>query len=228
MISIIIPAYNEAASIGNLVGYLKKSAGTSAIEIIVSDGGSTDETAAIATGAGAMVLHSPRKGRAAQMNFGASVASGDVFYFIHADCIPPAGFVSDINNALQQNFDTGRYYTQFLSNSLLLKLNAYFTRFDIFLCYGGDQTFFIKKPLFTKLNGFDETKLIMEDYDITERARKMGRYKIMNKPVLVSARKYEANSWTTVQMANYKAILMYKKGASSALIAQAYKNSLNT
>lgn len=225
MISIIIPTYNEAASIANLVDYLKKNA-AAPVEIIVSDGGSIDETAAIAAHAGAIVLQSPRKGRAAQMNFGASVASGDIFYFVHADCIPPAGFIADIKMAAANNFDAGRYRTQFMSNRFLLKLNAFFTRFDLFVCYGGDQTFFITRPLFEKLDGYDESKLIMEDYDITERARKIGSYKIMNKPVLISARKYENNAWLSVQKANYKAIKMYKKGVATSLIAQAYKTSL--
>jgi rSAM/selenodomain-associated transferase 2 len=226
MISIIIPAYNEAGYIGNLISYLKKYAGASAIELIVSDAGSVDETVAIAADAGAKVLHSPQKGRAAQMNFGASKASGDIFYFVHADCIPPASFIADIENAAANNFAAGRYRTQFMSNRFLLKLNAYFTRYDLFVCYGGDQTFFITRQLFEKLNGFDETKLIMEDYDITERARKIGQYKIMDKAVLVSARKYENNGWMRVQKANYKAFKMYKKGAATSLIAQAYKTSL--
>jgi rSAM/selenodomain-associated transferase 2 len=226
MISVIIPTYNEVASVGNLINYLKENSGGASIEIIVSDGGSLDKTCAVAGDAGALVFTSPRKGRAAQMNFGVSKASGDILYFIHADCIPPASFVADITKALEDKFELGRYHTQFMSNSFLLKLNAYFTRFDIFLCYGGDQTFFITRQLFTKLNGFDETKLIMEDYDITERARKMGRYKIMQKPVLVSARKYDNNTWLTVQKANYKAIKMYQQGADSSLIAQAYKNNL--
>lgn len=226
MISIIIPTYNEAASIANLVDYLKQNAAASPVEIIVSDGGSIDETAAIVAHAGAIVLQSPRKGRAAQMNFGASVASGDILYFVHADCIPTAGFFTDIKKAVEENFDAGRYRTQFMSNRFLLKLNAFFTRFDLFVCYGGDQTFFITRQLFEKLDGYDESKLIMEDYDITERARKIGSYKIMNKPVLISARKYEHNGWLSVQKANYKAIQMYKKGISTSLIAQAYKTCL--
>lgn len=226
MISIIIPTFNEAGYIGNLIDYLKKYAGASAIEIIVSDAGSLDETTAIAADAGAKVLHSPKKGRAAQMNFGASVASGTIFYFVHADCIPPKSFTVDLKNAVQNNFDAGRYRTQFMSNRFLLRLNAFFTSFDLFVCYGGDQTFFITRQLFEKLNGYDETKIIMEDYDITERAKKIGRYKIMNKPVLVSARKYDNNGWLSVQKANYKAIKMYKRGMAASLIAQAYKTNI--
>jgi len=226
MISVIIPTYNEAGYIVNLVNYIKQHAGASPIEIIVSDGGSLDETAAIAANAGAIILHSPQKGRAAQMNFGASKASGDIFYFVHADCIPPTSFIADIKNAAANNFDAGRYRTKFMSNSFLLQLNAYFTRFHLFHCYGGDQTLFINRQLFEKLHGFDETKLIMEDYDITERAIKKGRYKIMEKSVLVSARKYENNSWMRVQKANYKAVQMYKKGAPSSLIAKEYNTSL--
>ena len=226
MISVIIPTFNEAANIAGLVRFLQTNAGTTEIEIIVSDAGSTDNTMRQAADAGATVMLSPAKGRAAQMNFAASNASHDILYFVHADTMPPADFYKAILDALRNGYDCGRCCTTFMSNSFLLKLNAWFTSFDMFVCYGGDQTFFITRQLFNKLNGYDETKLIMEDYDITERARKMGNYKILNKAVLVSARKYDNNGWLTVQRANYKAVRMYKKGVATSLIAQAYKTSI--
>ncbi len=228
MISLIIPAYNEAACISTLIVYLKKNAGSASVEIIVSDGGSTDDTVQLALAAGAHVIISPAKGRAAQMNFGAEQATGNIFYFVHADSFPPPGFVADIEAAVKKGYDAGRYKTKFMSKSQLLKFNAFFTRFDLFFCYGGDQTLFVTRCLFEKLNGFNETKLIMEDYDITERAKTIGRYKIFNRPALVSARKYENNSWFAVQKANYTAIKMYKKGFSSKEIAEAYTHNLKT
>jgi len=48
----------------------------------------------------------------------------------------------------------------------------------------------------------------------------------MNKPVLVSARKYDNNGWLSVQKANYKAIKMYKRGMAASLIAQTYKTNI--
>lgn len=213
MISIIIPTYNEAEGIHRLVTYLQMHGGPELKEIIVSDGGSQDATLQLAADAGAIAITSPEKGRAAQMNFGASVARGNIFYFIHADTFPPVSFCDDVNKATRAGFDLGRYRTIFDTKKNILKLNAFFTRFDFFVCYGGDQTLFITRKLFQNIQGFNSNMLIMEDYDIVVRAKKKGRYKIIPKEVLVSARKYETNSWWQVQKANYIIVKMFKKNA---------------
>ena len=176
MISVIIPVYNEAEHLPALIAYLNKHALPLVSEIIICDGDSTDDTVDIAQKAGATILQCNNKSRAIQMNLGAKTAKGDVFYFVHADTFPPKDFATAIASAVAEGFDVGRCRTKFMSNSILLKLNAFFTRFDIFSCYGGDQTLFITKKLFHKIDGFDATKVIMEDYDITERAKKLGRY----------------------------------------------------
>lgn len=226
MISIIIPTFNEENSIGKLVGHFKKNGGEKVLEIIVSDGGSSDHTLENATQAGASAFVSPQKGRAAQMNFGASLARGSILYFVHADTIPPETFAGDILKAIDDGFDFGRFRTKFDSSSLLLKMNAWLTRFDIFECYGGDQTLFIKKGLFLQVNGFNKQQIIMEDYEIVERARKFGKYTIIKKDVLVSARKYEMLSWYRVQKANYKMIKMYKRKEPPELMVSTYKKLL--
>jgi GT2 family glycosyltransferase len=68
---------------------------------------------------------------------------------------------------------------------------------------------------------------IMEDYDFCERARKLGRYKIIPKAALISARKYETNSWLQVQLANARVVSMYKKGASQQEMLETYKRMLS-
>lgn len=226
MISIIIPTYQEADNITQLVCYLKTHADKDT-EIIVSDGGSKDATLSLAEAAGAIALLSTQKGRAAQMNYGASMAKGSIFYFIHADTLPPAGFCSDINKAVADGFDLGRYRTRFNTDKYILQLNAFFTRFDLFVCYGGDQTLFIKKELFESIKGFDTGMQIMEDYDITVRARKKGRYRIFSKDTLVSSRKYDGNSWWRVQRANYTIVQMFKQGASQEAMVQRYREMLD-
>ncbi|WP_462255054.1 TIGR04283 family arsenosugar biosynthesis glycosyltransferase [Ferruginibacter sp.] len=222
-ISIIIPTYNEAENIAALINYLKSNSKNSIAEIIVTDGGSTDETIALASSSGAITFTSPQKGRAAQMNYGASKASGDILYFVHADTFPPVSFATDIIEAVKNNFDCGRYQTKFNSKKWIYKFNAFFTRFDWFICYGGDQTFFITQKLFTALDGFKNDMLIMEEYDLTARAKQKGHYKIFNKTTLISIRKYEGRSWWQVQMANRKAIQLFKSGASQQQIVDQYK-----
>lgn len=224
-LSIIIPTYNEVAIIGKLVGYLRKH--SPAAEIIVTDGGSSDNTLALAIQQGATALQSPQKGRAAQMNYGASMATGDVFYFVHADTLPPISFTKDIEVAIEQGYSLGRYQTRFDSNKFVLRLNAFFTRFNLFECYGGDQSLFMQRQLFEKIGGFDASLRIMEDYEIVTRANAVGKYKIMDGKVLVSARKYDTNSWWQVQKANYTIVKMYKQGASQNEMVERYRKMLD-
>ncbi len=226
-ISAIIPVYNEAENIGTLIAFILQHGGGSLAEVLVVDAGSQDDTIAIARNAGATVIVSPQKGRAAQMNYGASIATGDVFYFIHADTLPPASFSADIRNTLSHGYDLGRYRTRFNSTRMILRLNAFFTRFDLFVCYGGDQTLFIKRTLFESIWGFDAAMHIMEDYDIVRRARQKGKYSIIPKTVLVSARKYDTNSWWRVQHANYTIVKMFKQGASQEAMIKRYKELLD-
>jgi rSAM/selenodomain-associated transferase 2 len=226
-ISIIIPVYNEEAVIGKLVSYLLQHRGEFLTEIIVVDAASTDDGINEAKWAGARTILSPEKGRAAQMHYGASVARGDVLYFIHADTFPPSSFVTDITMAVRKGFSLGRYRTKFDSRKWYLKINAWFTRFDWFICMGGDQTLFITRERYRQTGGFKTDMRIMEEFEFVARARKHVRYKIFSKQALVSARKYATNSWWQVQRANQKIVSMYKKGASQEAMVTTYKKMLD-
>lgn len=226
-VSIIIPVFNEAEQIGKLIKYLIQFGLNSLQEIIVVDGGSTDDTLLHAEEAGAKGVRSPQKGRAAQMNFGASLAQGDLLYFVHADTLPPETYITDILDAVEAGFDMGRYLSTYDSKSWLLKLNALLSRLDTFGGMGGDQTLFITTKLFQHTGGFDGTMKIMEEFEFCVRAKKLGKYKIIKKPVLISARKYDANGWFTVQKANYTIVRMYLNGATQESMALKYKEMLN-
>ncbi|MEP7229889.1 MAG: TIGR04283 family arsenosugar biosynthesis glycosyltransferase [Ginsengibacter sp.] len=225
-ISIIVPTFNEAKFIERLINYLK-SCSRGKAQIIVSDGGSTDDTAAIALAAGATVANCRKKGRAVQMNFGATFAAANILYFVHADCLPPENFHNKILETVNKNFSLGRFQTKFDSSSRLLKINAFFTRFDWLICNGGDQTLFFKKEIFEKINGFNNDLQLMEDYDIVKRARQHYRYAIMKEKALVSARKYNHNSWIKVQQAHRKIMKMYRRGATQESLFEKYNQLLN-
>ena len=226
-ISIIIPAYNESENIGRLIEYLIKNANLNLAEIIISDGSSEDDTLKVARSAGAIAVSCPERGRSAQMNYGASLAKGEIFYFVHADTIPPDTYFSDILSAISEGYEIGRYLSKYTSNSWLLKINALLSRIDTFAAMGGDQTLFISKVLFQKTDGFNANMKIMEEFEFCERARRHGKYKIINKSVLISARKYDSNGWLKVQLANFTVLRMYKKGARQESMVNRYKEMLN-
>ncbi|MEM6648021.1 MAG: TIGR04283 family arsenosugar biosynthesis glycosyltransferase [Bacteroidota bacterium] len=201
-LSIVIPAYNEAERIGSLVRYLRARGGDALADLIVVDGHSTDGTADLARRAGATVIHAKERGRAQQMNAGAAYASGNVLYFVHADTRPPQRFVTHIRDALADGMPMGCFRFAFDRPHPLLRINAYFTRFDRLMCRGGDQTLFVTRPLFEATGGYDPTYVIMEEYDWLRRARRMAPFAIMPDEAVVSARKYRKRSYLRVNLAN--------------------------
>ena len=226
-ISIIIPTFNEEENVKQVITYLLSIKQIENIEIIIADGGSTDKTLELANKLNVITTISPVKGRAGQMNHGVTFATGDIFYFIHADSRPPLSYFTDIKMALANGYNCGCYRSKFDSDSFLLRINAFFTRLNVLFCRGGDQTIFVTKELFEKVGPYKNEMLIMEDYDFLARIRKHGKFKLFNKATLFSARKYDENSWLRVQKANLKVVQMYKKGKSQQEMLETYKRMLN-
>lgn len=226
-ISVIIPTLDEADNLQQLIPHLLQYGSQHLVEIMVVDGGSSDDTLNIAKKLGTITLKSPSKGRAKQMNFGASQAIGDVLYFVHADTRPPASFATDILTAIEEDYSIGSFRFKFNSNKGLLKINAFFTRFDRLISRGGDQTLFVTKTAFEKLKGFDEQHRIMEDYEFIIRARKTLSFKIIPKDVIVSARKYKQNNYFRVNIANGIVYSMFLIGASQDSMINMYNRLLN-
>lgn len=227
-LSVIIPTFNEAANISRLVGELHRYGAGGPVEIVVVDAHSPDGTAELARRAGATVLLAPKPGRASQMNHGAAHATGDVLYFVHADVRIHPDFVATIGRAVGQGHAAGCYRFRFDSSHPLLRINSYGTRFEGIMSRGGDQTLFVTRALFAQLGGFDERFVVMEDFEIIQRIRRAASFLIVPQDVLVSARKYENNSWLRVQVANLTAFLLYFLKVSPVRIARTYKAMLNT
>jgi rSAM/selenodomain-associated transferase 2 len=222
-LSIIIPTLNEASCIGRLLERLL-TVDQESIDIIIVDGGSTDETIKIAKDYNVRIIESPPS-RAVQQNLGAKHAKYDTLYFVHADTLPPRSYLKDAQENLLKH-PAATYRSKFEYGPFLLRINAFFTRFYWLVARGGDQSLFIRKDTFYAYGAFDENAEIMEEYYLLEKLMKNKELKLIPKPILISTRKYENRSWWQVSRANYKAFKLFKNGASTDKIKRTYRDAL--
>ena len=223
MFSIIIPTYNEADGIAQTISRTHAANGGHEAEIIVVDGGSTDDTIQVARQHGATIVESKRKGRAAQMNTGASVARYELLYFIHADSVPPDDFTSQILNACDKGAKSGCFRLAFDYSHWFLRANAWFTRFNVNAVRFGDQSLFATKEVFEKAGGFREDLIMMEDQEIIHRLKQYGKFKVVNDYVVTSARKYLDNGVYRMQWIFYRIWAMYYLGYSQEQMLKMHK-----
>ncbi|CAN5640755.1 TIGR04283 family arsenosugar biosynthesis glycosyltransferase [soil metagenome] len=223
-ISIIIPAKNEAAQLPLLLNYLNTVTGkNNIVEIIVSDGNSTDDTVSIANLYGAKVVVSEQAGRGLQMNAGAKNATGNILYFLHADSMPPTGFVEDILGKINSGYVAGCYRLRFDYNHWFLKANAWFTRFNVNAVRFGDQSLFVRRSVFETIGGFREDLIIMEDQEIIHRICEEGSFAVNAGYVTTSARKYRVNGVYRMQAIFFYIYFAYVFGASQQKLVTIYK-----
>ncbi len=227
-ISIIIPVLNEAGFIGTLLHHLKENAKDSgALELLVVDGGSTDDTVQIVIAQAAKVIPS-ETGRAKQMNLGAQNATGEILYFIHADTLPPKHYDQYILEAHRQGYTAGCFRMRFDTNNWFLRFFAWLSRVNHTLCRGGDQSLFVTKELFENTGRFNEDYLIYEDSEFIRRLYKTMKFRILPYYVITSARKYRQKGWLKVQFHFGMIHLKNYLGAGPKDLFQYYKKNILT
>ncbi len=186
-ISVIIPAYNEAACLDRTLQAVSRLKGD--FELLVVDGSSTDETSAIARRCGARVL-TARRSRAAQMNVGAEHARGDVLLFLHADTFLPEEAYDQVTRTLADpNVAGGCFRLGFDQHTPGLRFSAFVTRFSFPLFHFGDSAYFVRATAFRQLGGY-RSYPIMEDIDLWLRLRKRHRLVVLESSVVTSARRF--------------------------------------
>ena len=225
-LSIIIPTLNEEEKLPQLLDVITLHT-YNYDEIIVVDAESSDKTVSIAKDYGIKTIISDKACRAYQLNLGAEKATGDIYYFVHADVIPPDSFREDIAILMEKGVDSACYKFEFDKKHPMLKFNSWWTQFNFMFCRGGDQTLFVKRDTFEKLNGFDEEYIIMEDFDFIRRLKKKFKFSIIQKSVIVSARKYDKNSYLKVNLINLWSYWSFMLGRSPQKIKKFYKSSLD-
>jgi len=220
-ISVIIPTLNEEEHVGRLIRHLGDT--SHHVEIIVADGRSTDRTREIAASLGAKVISVDRPSRPKQLNRGASIASAELYYFVHADTLPPKDYADQILQAVSDGKTFGSFRFRFDSDKRALAFNSWCTRIPVMMVRGGDQSLFIPRLLFERLAGYREDYIVMEDYDIMRRGKKLARFKLIQDDVLVSARKYDENPYWKVNLSNFIVFTLYYAGVHPRHLLSLYK-----
>lgn len=187
-VSVIVPTLNEASSLRRLLPRLLDRPGA---EVIVSDGGSDDDTVQIARDAGAIVVQGER-GRGAQMNRGAAVAGGEFLLFLHADTDPPTDWNEIIPGVLSRPGVAAGAFRFALREPVAGRALIEWLvdlRCRVFRMPYGDQGFFLRKTLFTALGGFPNQP-ILEDLEMVSQARRWGSVEVVDAVARTSSRRW--------------------------------------
>jgi len=228
-ISIIIPILNEAKTIDLLLHYLIKNCSKKNIaDIIIVDGGSTDNSVDVISKHKNITLIKSKKGRAKQMNKGAKVAQGNILYFLHADSFPPKNFDFLIINQISKNNLAGCFKMKFDSNNWWLKLAGWLTKFSWRISRGGDQSLFVTKQLFNTIGGYDETFTIYEDNDFIAKLYNRKQFVVIQEWLTTSARCYNTNGVFKLQLHFWAIHLKKFFGASPNELNRYYVEHVST
>lgn len=166
------------------------------------------------------------KGRAKQMNLGAKHASGDIFYFLHADSFPPNNFDQLIMNEVEKGNQAGCFRMQFDSSHWWLRLASWFTQFPWRACRGGDQSQFITKTLFDDIGCFDESYTIYEDNMLINELYRKKQFVVIQEKIKTSARLYKKHGVWKLQYHFWTIYVKKWLGASAEELYNYYKKHI--
>jgi rSAM/selenodomain-associated transferase 2 len=221
-LSIIIPTLNEEGALDRTLG----SIAGDAHELILVDGGSTDDTVEIARQFTRNILDS-RRGRGIQQHTGACHAQGDVLLFLHADTILPEGFHTRVRKALSDpGVAFGAFRLAFFPSSMPLRFIALMAnlRSRFLKVPYGDQALFMRKSAYFKAGGFSDLP-IMEDVDIVRRLKRIGGFKIIRDKAKTSARRWEKEGTVYATVRNNFLMIRYLLGASPHRLSRLYSDN---
>ena len=166
-------------------------------------------------------------GRAKQMNTGAALSNSSVLMFLHADVLPPASFEQQILEHIEKGFKAGFFAYEFDPTTKWLSINAKYTRKKGLFAGGGDQCQFMTREVFDQLGGYDESYVIMEDFEMIRNIRKANiPFIIIQDPAIVSSRKYSKNSYLRVNLVNFVVFMAFLLGVSPRTLKKMYSFSL--
>jgi len=222
-LSIIIPALNEQETLGKTLSPLVKAGDC---EVIVVDGGSSDQSLSVARQAGCKTIAGPR-GRSRQLNRGVTEAQGELLLFVHADTLLPDHFHQLVIDALQQPaVAAGAFSLAIDSPAVNLAAIAFLANLRSRLLHlpYGDQAIFTSRSGFAAVGGFPELE-IMEDFVFIRKMKKLGRILILPEKAKTSARRWQNMGIMRTTLINQLIVCGYGLGVSPSTLARWYKRA---
>jgi rSAM/selenodomain-associated transferase 2 len=225
--SIIVPAFHEGGNINDLIECLKRLDPDKNSEIIVVDGAQEKDTLG-AIHRNHVAKISSEKGRAKQMNAGASIAKGEILIFLHADTELPVDALKKIHSLVEQReYVGGAFDLGIKSDKLIFRiieaLSSWRSRLNRIPF--GDQAIFIRRDYFNRIGGYKEIPL-MEDMELMRRIKKSGdKIWIFNDRVMTSPRRWEKEGVVYCTLRNWTLQALYLLGISPHKLATFYKSS---
>ncbi|MBW2466355.1 MAG: TIGR04283 family arsenosugar biosynthesis glycosyltransferase [Deltaproteobacteria bacterium] len=220
-ISIIIPAYNEAANLQRLLPELQEVPG---VELLVVDGNSTDNTVDLVKSLSVQVLVvSP--GKAEQMNAGAGAAHGNILLFLHSDTRLPPGFAEAVRDGLNKpGVSAGAFHLAIAGKSFGLRVIERLANFraKVLQMPYGDQGIFVSRDMFYSVGAFPGQP-IMEDFELVRRLKRRGKIEILPLYATTSARRWKRLGVIRTTVMNQLIIIAYLLGLSPKKLAGWYR-----
>lgn len=225
MLSVIIPTLNAGDTLRPLLDAITQARSDLPREIIVADGGSTDDTHFVASQGEAIFIDAPR-GRGRQLGAGAEAAVGDWLLFLHADTHLDANWVAVVSAFIAdpKNYDRAGYFRLALDDDhraarILERIVAWRSRF-LGLPYG-DQGLLLSREMYEGLGGFKSVPL-MEDVDIV---RRIGRDHLvpLTATAITSAAKYRRDGYVLRPVCNLLLLCLYRVGVSTRFLYSIYR-----
>ena len=228
MISVIIPTLNAERSLAQSLAALVPAVVDGIVqEAILVDGGSTDETRAIAEAAGTQFIEAP-VGRGSQLEAGASHARGDWLLFLHADTVLEPGWEEEARNFMER-VGSGRraqaaaaFRFSLDDDGLMPDVVEWLVslRCRLFALPYGDQGLLIPRNLYNRLGGFRPLPL-MEDVDLVRRLRRRELVMLRSRAI-TSSERYRREGYLTRSLRNLGCVLLYYLRVPPRVLARLY------
>ena len=221
-ISIIIPTLNEADYVISCLKNLE-SLRTAGHEIIIVDGGSTDDTIELCAQRPVLLINSA-PGRAIQLNRGALAATGNLLLFLHADTTLPKHVDSILSTIACADVIWGRFDIRLSGQHYLFKVIAFWMNLRSRLTgvATGDQAIFVSKKLFQQCGGFPELAL-MEDIALSKKLKHYRPPICLRDRVITSSRRWEKNGIVKTIVSMWLLRIRYFFGVNPVTLARDYE-----